>query len=146
MTGILATMPYIALRLVGIRVTLSTLGFPTHGWLGELPLFVAFGVLTIYTWSSGLRAPAMIAVVLMETKCDFADRNGLISGARAPTFSVRASYLAEIRFPTSQDQNGTIVTRKFDSDVLLRPSGSGGAYEDRQQEHRLRHRDVSRFL
>ncbi|WP_321930972.1 monocarboxylate uptake permease MctP [Paraburkholderia guartelaensis] len=63
LTGILATMPYIALQLVGIQVTLGALGFPTHGWLGELPLFVAFGVLAVYTWSSGLRAPAMIAVV-----------------------------------------------------------------------------------
>jgi SSS family solute:Na+ symporter len=63
LTGILATMPYIALQLVGIQVTLAALGFPTHGWAGELPLFVAFGVLAIYTWSGGLRAPAMIAVV-----------------------------------------------------------------------------------
>ncbi|MEX3896710.1 monocarboxylate uptake permease MctP [Paraburkholderia sp. BR10954] len=63
LTGLLATMPYIALQLVGIQVTLGALGFPTHGWLGELPLFVAFGVLAVYTWSSGLRAPAMIAVV-----------------------------------------------------------------------------------
>ncbi|MGV2291634.1 sodium:solute symporter [Trinickia sp. YCB016] len=63
LTGILATMPYIALQLVGIQVTLGALGFPTHGWAGELPLLVAFGVLAAYTWSSGLRAPAMIAVV-----------------------------------------------------------------------------------
>ncbi|MGF6955307.1 monocarboxylate uptake permease MctP [Paraburkholderia youngii] len=63
LTGILATMPYIALQLVGVQVTLGALGFPTHGWRGELPLLVAFGVLGIYTWSSGLRAPAIIAVV-----------------------------------------------------------------------------------
>ncbi|CAB3809783.1 Monocarboxylate transport permease protein [Paraburkholderia ultramafica] len=63
LTGILATLPYIALQLVGIQVTLGALGFPTHGWAGELPLFIAFGVLAIYTWSGGLRAPAMIAVV-----------------------------------------------------------------------------------
>ncbi|WP_233887010.1 monocarboxylate uptake permease MctP [Paraburkholderia flagellata] len=63
LTGLLATLPYIALQLVGIQVTLGALGFPTHGWTGELPLFVAFGVLAVYTWSSGLRAPAMIAIV-----------------------------------------------------------------------------------
>lgn len=63
LTGILATMPYIALQLVGIQVTLGALGFPTHGWRGELPLLIAFSVLAVYTWSSGLRAPAMIAIV-----------------------------------------------------------------------------------
>src|SRR6201986_4402127 len=62
-TGILATMPYIALPLVGIEVVIGALGFETSGLLGELPLIVAFVILAEYTSSSGLRAPAMIAVV-----------------------------------------------------------------------------------
>ena len=57
-TGILALMPYIALQLVGIRVVLSALGIT-----GEWPLILAFVILSAYTWSSGLRAPAVIAVV-----------------------------------------------------------------------------------
>jgi len=57
-TGIVATMPYIALQLVGIEVVLEGLGI--HG---EWPLIIAFVVLAAYTYSSGLRAPAMIAVV-----------------------------------------------------------------------------------
>jgi len=57
-TGIVATMPYIALQLVGIEVVLAGLGI--HG---EWPLIIAFGVLAAYTYSAGLRAPAMIAVV-----------------------------------------------------------------------------------
>ncbi|HEY7886599.1 MAG TPA: sodium:solute symporter, partial [Steroidobacteraceae bacterium] len=61
-TGILATMPYIALQLVGIEVVIAALGFPTSGWVGDVPLIIAFVVLAAYTYTSGLRAPALIAV------------------------------------------------------------------------------------
>ncbi|MGW4808642.1 monocarboxylate uptake permease MctP [Kitasatospora sp. NPDC004272] len=65
LTGILATMPYIALQLVGIQAVLDTLGVGGSGnwFLRDLPLFIAFGVLAAYTYSSGLRAPALIAFV-----------------------------------------------------------------------------------
>ncbi|HEX3004812.1 MAG TPA: sodium:solute symporter [Angustibacter sp.] len=64
-TGILATMPYIALQLVGIQAVLEVMGIGGSGnWLAkDLPLLVAFAVLAAYTYSSGLRAPAMIAFV-----------------------------------------------------------------------------------
>ena len=62
-TGILATMPYIALQLVGIQVVIAGLGFQGTGIWAEMPLFVAFVILAAYTYSSGLRAPAMIAIV-----------------------------------------------------------------------------------
>ena len=62
-TGIVATLPYIALQLVGIQVVIGGLGFPTAGLLGELPLLIAFVVLAAFTYTSGLRAPASIAVV-----------------------------------------------------------------------------------
>lgn len=58
LTGILALMPYIALQLVGIRVVIAALGI--HG---EWPLAAAFVILAAYTYSSGLRAPAVIAIV-----------------------------------------------------------------------------------
>src|SRR5919199_6438581 len=57
-TGIVATMPYIALQLVGIEAVLKAMGVE-----GELPLIVAFIVLALYTYNSGLRAPALIAFV-----------------------------------------------------------------------------------
>jgi SSS family solute:Na+ symporter len=57
-TGIVATMPYIALQLVGIEAILKAMGVE-----GDLPLIVAFIILAIYTYNSGLRAPALIAVV-----------------------------------------------------------------------------------
>ncbi|MEW2084059.1 monocarboxylate uptake permease MctP [Streptomyces sp. NPDC005283] len=66
-TGILATMPYIALQLVGIQAVLDVMGVgggETTSWfVKDLPLLIAFGVLAAYTYSSGLRAPALIAFV-----------------------------------------------------------------------------------
>jgi len=62
-TGIVATMPYIALQLVGIEVVIGGLGFETRGFVGDLPLIIAFVILAAYTYTSGLRAPAMIAIV-----------------------------------------------------------------------------------
>jgi len=62
-TGIVATMPYIALQLVGISAILKSIGFSGTGLAGDLPLLIAFLVLAIYTYNSGLRAPALIAFV-----------------------------------------------------------------------------------
>jgi SSS family solute:Na+ symporter len=63
LTGIVATMPYIALQLVGMEVVIGALGFPAGGLLGHLPLIIAFTILAAFTYTSGLRAPALIAVV-----------------------------------------------------------------------------------
>ena len=57
-TGIIATMPYIALQLIGMQVVIKSLGIS-----GEIPLIVAFLILAFYTYASGIRAPAMIAFV-----------------------------------------------------------------------------------
>jgi SSS family solute:Na+ symporter len=65
-TGILATMPYVALQLVGIQAVLSVMGVGTTStsmWVKDLPLFIAFAVLAVYTFVSGLRAPASIAFI-----------------------------------------------------------------------------------
>ena len=64
-TGILATMPYIALQLVGIQAVLEVTGVGGSGGViaQDLPLFIAFALLAAYTYSSGLRAPAVIAFV-----------------------------------------------------------------------------------
>jgi len=63
LTGIIATMPYIALQLVGMEVVIGAMGIETSGWLGHMPLIIAFVILAAFTYSSGLRAPAMIAIV-----------------------------------------------------------------------------------
>jgi solute:Na+ symporter, SSS family len=62
-TGIVATMPYIALQLLGIQVVVGALGISGTGLLADLPLLIAFVVLAAFTYSSGLRAPASIAIV-----------------------------------------------------------------------------------
>jgi SSS family solute:Na+ symporter len=72
-TGIIATMPYIALQLIGMQVVIAGLGFggaPFPGanqltsqlpWfdtmIRDLPLIIAFLILAFYTYTSGLRAP-----------------------------------------------------------------------------------------
>jgi len=63
LTGILATMPYIALQLVGIEKAIAGLGFQGEGLAGDAPLIIAFIILAVFTYQSGLRAPAMIAFV-----------------------------------------------------------------------------------
>ena len=62
-TGIVATMPYIALQLVGLQVVIGGLGVGGTGYAGDLPLVIAFIILAAFTYSSGLRAPASIAIV-----------------------------------------------------------------------------------
>src|SRR5437764_9319818 len=57
-TGILATMPYIALQMYGMEVVIAQMGVPV-----EASLIIAFGFLAVYTYIGGIRAPAMIAIV-----------------------------------------------------------------------------------
>ena len=58
LTGIVATMPYIALQIFGIQVVIAQMGVNI-----EISLIVAFVVLAVFTFVSGLRAPALIAMV-----------------------------------------------------------------------------------
>jgi solute:Na+ symporter, SSS family len=65
-TGILAIMPYIALQLVGIQAVITVMGVSassSNTFVKDLPLFVAFLILAVFTYVSGLRAPALIAFV-----------------------------------------------------------------------------------
>ncbi len=64
-TGFVATMPYIALQLVGIQAVLEVAGVGGSGNIiaADAPLFIAFLILALYTYTSGLRAPALIAFV-----------------------------------------------------------------------------------
>src|SRR5581483_7066450 len=57
-TGIAATIPYIALQLTGIKAIVEVMGIG-----GDWPLWIAFVALAAYTFTSGLRAPAVIAFV-----------------------------------------------------------------------------------
>jgi solute:Na+ symporter, SSS family len=57
-TGILATMPYIGLQLIGLKTVIAAMGIA-----GDWPIIIAFVVLAAYTYQSGLRAPALTAIV-----------------------------------------------------------------------------------
>jgi solute:Na+ symporter, SSS family len=62
-TGVLAAMPYIALQLDGMEAVFAQLGGVFAAAGGFFALLVAFVLLAAYTYTSGLRAPAMIAFV-----------------------------------------------------------------------------------
>ncbi len=65
-TGILSLMPYIALQLVGIQAVIAVMGVgtsSTNTFVKDLPLFIAFLVLAVFTYTSGLRAPAAISFI-----------------------------------------------------------------------------------
>lgn len=62
LTGILATMPYIALQLLGIRAVLAASGVYPRGPLGDLVLIAVFAILAVATYRRGLRAPTVIAL------------------------------------------------------------------------------------
>ncbi|MEV0717110.1 sodium:solute symporter [Asanoa sp. NPDC050611] len=56
-TGIVATMPYVAVQLLALRAV-----FRTVGVTGEWPLLAAVGVVSLSTFRSGLRAPALLSI------------------------------------------------------------------------------------
>jgi solute:Na+ symporter, SSS family len=113
-TGILATMPYIALQLVGIQAILETMGLggTSNTFVKDLPLIIAFAVLAAYTYSSGLRAPALIAfvkdtliyivivvaIIYVATKIGFTD---MFAAAKTKMTTVS---------PTTKLPTGTFIT------------------------------------
>lgn len=58
LTGIVATMPYIALQVYGIEICMAQIGLPV-----DASLWVAFALLAVITYVSGLRSATLIAVV-----------------------------------------------------------------------------------
>jgi SSS family solute:Na+ symporter len=56
-TGILATMPYIAVQLIALQGVFKVIGIA-----GEWPLLVALGLVSFTTFRSGLRAPALLSI------------------------------------------------------------------------------------
>jgi SSS family solute:Na+ symporter len=56
-TGIAATMPYIAVQLIALEAVFKTIGVNGH-W----PLLTSIAVISIATFRSGLRAPALLSI------------------------------------------------------------------------------------
>nr|WP_324604170.1 sodium:solute symporter [Streptomyces sp. 303MFCol5.2] len=63
LTGILATMPYLALQLLGIRAVLTAGGVYPRGAAGDLVMVALFAGLAVATYRHGLRAPAVISAL-----------------------------------------------------------------------------------
>jgi SSS family solute:Na+ symporter len=105
-TGIVATMPYIALQLIGMQTVIGALGIP-----GKIPLIIAFAVLAAFTYTSGLRAPAMISIV----------KDLLI---------YLTVIVAVIVIPTELGGFGAVFAKIAPAKLILAtpPAGSGGAY------------------
>src|SRR5580693_3971582 len=114
-TGILSLLPYIALQLVGIQAVLTVMGVAassTNTYVKDIPLFVAFVVLAIYTYVSGLRAPAAISFVKDTLIYVFV----LVAVFYIPTrlggwghiFGVTQTHFAAIN-PVTKAPNGTII-------------------------------------
>ncbi|MDQ1013064.1 SSS family solute:Na+ symporter [Streptomyces sp. V4I23] len=62
-TGILATMPYLALQLLGIRAVLSAGGLYPNAATGDLVMAAIFTGLAVATYRHGLRAPTVISAL-----------------------------------------------------------------------------------
>ncbi len=58
LTGVVAEIPYIALQIVGIRFVMSSLAIPA-----TIGLSIAFLLVAGFTFFSGLRAPALTAII-----------------------------------------------------------------------------------
>jgi SSS family solute:Na+ symporter len=63
LTGILAAMPYLAVQMYGIEVVIAQMGIPI-----EASLIIAFLLLSLCTYVSGLRASAIIAFIKRGTQ------------------------------------------------------------------------------
>jgi solute:Na+ symporter, SSS family len=115
-TGIVATMPYIALQLVGIQAVLIVMGLSgsSNWFVRDLPLLIAFAILAGYTYLAGLRAPALtafikdtliyimviVAVLYIPTRL----------GGWSHIFSAAGAHLAKTNPATGKPFGGLITT------------------------------------
>lgn len=127
LTGVVAAMPYIALQLAGMKTVLAQIGggFQTHDGLPALT--IAFVLLAAYTYTSGLRAPALIAFV-KDTLVYVTVIAAIVVipvklGGWAHVFSVSQAALAARPKPTSifltPSQYFTYATMAFGSALSL---------------------------
>ncbi len=132
-TGILALLPYIALQLVGIQAVLTVMGVgasATNAFLKDLPLFIAFLVLAIFTYVSGLRAPALIAFI----KDTLVYLMVIVAVLYIPTrvggwghiFAVAQAHL-KATSPTTHKPNGVFIPTTSNSQLAFSTLALGSA-------------------
>jgi solute:Na+ symporter, SSS family len=103
--GILATMPYVALQLLGLSAALTVMGVPADSPAADLALTATFTVLAVGTFRHGLRAPAAVAVV-----------KGVLA------FTVTGALIVLTLRATGGTDN---LFRRAGSALALAPSGQG---------------------
>jgi solute:Na+ symporter, SSS family len=132
-TGILALLPYIALQLVGIQAVLTVMGVgtsSTNTFVKDLPLFIAFLVLAIFTYVSGLRAPALIAFI----KDTLVYLMIIVAVLYIPTrvggwghiFAVGAAHMKAIN-PATHKPNGVFIPTTSNSQLAFSTLALGSA-------------------
>ena len=104
LTGVLATMPYIALQLLGVRAVLIAGGLYPQGLSGDLALTTVFAVLAVATYRSGLRAPTVIS--LLKGALVFGATIGVLAVALGRLGGPEAMFLgAEQRLAETSDRS-----------------------------------------
>ncbi|HST85964.1 MAG TPA: sodium:solute symporter [Kineosporiaceae bacterium] len=99
LTGLLATMPYVALQLLGLSALLTTLGLPANGPIADAALAITFAALAVGTYRHGLRAPALVSVI--KGVLAFVTTAALVAlalatvGGPGPVFTEAGSALAD---------------------------------------------------
>lgn len=63
LTGILATMPYLALQLLGIQAVFIAAGLPPDDFLSHTVVIVLFASIAVPTYRHGLRAPTVVSAL-----------------------------------------------------------------------------------
>lgn len=114
LTGVLATMPYIALQLLGVRAVLIAGGLYPPGLAGDLALTTVFAVLAVATYRSGLRAPAVISLL----------KGALVFGATIGVLAVALGHLGgpEAMFLGAEDRLARTGDRSLLLDATLGPA------------------------
>ncbi|MEV0136548.1 sodium:solute symporter family protein [Dactylosporangium sp. NPDC050688] len=96
-TGIVATMPYVSVQLLSLQAVFKTLGVA-----GEWPLLVAVGLVSVSTFRSGLRAPALLSIA-KDILLVWVVVSGVLivamSGGWGTTFRLAADHFARTPSP-----------------------------------------------
>ncbi|MBA0051223.1 sodium:solute symporter [Streptomyces sp. AJS327] len=107
LTGIFATMPYLALQLLGLRAVLNVLGLDADGLASDVALTAVFGVLALSTYRFGLRAPSVVSVV----------KAMLVTGS---TVALAALVLGRLGTPAELfDRAGAVLTGRDGGPALV---------------------------
>ncbi|MFI6103298.1 sodium:solute symporter [Streptomyces sp. NPDC051310] len=128
LTGILATLPYLALQLVGLRAVLTVSGLYPRGPAGDLALIALFAVPALASYRYGLRSPTVISalkgvLVFCSAFAVMALVLGRLGGP-GPMFDAAALHLAERAAPDAAlvpgpRQQGAYATLALGSALAL---------------------------